>query len=168
MKIHTYLTLALALTELGCARQAKLMPMSPSEPVEIRDGYRQDGQRVAPDSLIRTLRSEPEAAPAVERAQTLATIATLLAGVGGALVGWPLGEASSGAKPHWALAGAGGGAIVIGIPLAIWADSSMDAAVASHNDLVAARRQERVPQTQQVPPPGTHQREHRSQGGVED
>jgi hypothetical protein len=154
MKTHTGLAmaLALALPELGCAHQPKLMPMRPDQPVEIREGYRQEGERVDPDSLIETLKSEPEAAPAVERAQTLATIATILAGVGGALVGWPLGEASAGAKPHWALAGAGGGAIVVGIPLAIWAGSSMDVAVASHNDLVATRRQERGPQTEPLRP----------------
>jgi hypothetical protein len=121
--------------------------MNPNQPVEIRDGYRQDGQRVEPESLLETLKSEPEAAPAVHRAQALATVATILAAVGGGLVGWPLGEAAGGSKPHWALAGAGGGAIVVGIPLAIWADSSMQSAVRSHNDWVAAQR-ERAPQAE--------------------
>ena len=117
--------------------------MNPNQPIEIRDGYRQDGERIEPKSMVEALEREPDAAPAVQRSRAFGTVATVLGALGGALVGWPLGEMAAGSsKPLWALAAVGGGAIVVAIPLAIGADSSMDSAVRSHNDRVAANRPE--------------------------
>lgn len=43
----------------------------------------------------------------------------ILAVIGGALIGWPLGTAIGGGDPEWVLAAAGAGVLAIAIPLAI-------------------------------------------------
>lgn len=66
--------------------------------------------------------------------------ALILAGAGGALVGWPLGEAAGGnPDPHWVLAGVGGGVAAVGIALGYWADAVFDDAVKAHNERIEAR-----------------------------
>lgn len=108
--------------------------MDPYRRIETQHGYQQDGKAIDPEDMARKLEREPAAAPAVRRARTLGTIATVLAGVGGALVGWPLGQAAAdNPHPTWPLAYVGGGAVVVSIPLAIWGASSMESAVEAHN-----------------------------------
>ena len=120
--------------ELGCAGGPKLAPMDPYQRIETERGYRQDGKVLDPDDMARTLEKEPAAAADVRRARTLATVATVLAAAGGALVGWPLGGgAADDPNPTWALAYAGAGAVVVSVPLLIWSGSSMANAVESHN-----------------------------------
>lgn len=45
--------------------------------------------------------------------------AQVLAGIGGALVGWQLGTYVGGGEPEWTLAAVGGGLIAVAIPLEI-------------------------------------------------
>lgn len=49
----------------------------------------------------------------------LTVTGNILAGIGGALIGWPLGTAIGGGDPEWALAGIGAGFLAIGIPVAV-------------------------------------------------
>ena len=44
-------------------------------------------------------------------------MATILSFIGGFMVGWPIGSALSGKEPNWAIAAAGGGFVLIAIPL---------------------------------------------------
>jgi hypothetical protein len=124
----------LSVGELGCAGASKLAPMDPYRRIETERGYRQDGKVLDPDDMARKLEKEPAAAADVRRARTLGTIATVLGAAGGALVGWPLGEwAADDPHPTWPLAYAGAAALVISVPLVIWAGSSMETAVETHN-----------------------------------
>ena len=45
------------------------------------------------------------------------TLATIMGGVGGFMVGWPIGTAIGGGEPNWIMAGIGAGLIVVAIPL---------------------------------------------------
>lgn len=129
-----YAVAACGLLEFGCASGANLVPMDPNRPIETEHGYQQDGKNIDPDSMSDVLEREPHAAPALHRAQTLSPISIVLAGVGGALIGWPLGQ-KMGGDPHptWGLAYAGAGTLALAIPLAIWAASSMKSAIEAHN-----------------------------------
>lgn len=61
--------------------------------------------------------------------------ALILSAAGGALLGWPLGQAIVGEEdPMWALAGVGGGLIAVSIPFAVVADNKVDNAVDAHNE----------------------------------
>ncbi len=96
--------------------------------------YTQNGKAIDPGDMADKLEKEPKAAPHVGRARALRVVSTILAAAGGALVGWPLGGYIGGdRRPNWKLAAVGGGAIAIGIPLAIWSDFSMDTGVEVHN-----------------------------------
>jgi len=129
----------LSIGELGCAGAPKLTPMDPYRRIETEHGYRQDGKVLDPDDMARKLEKEPAAAPAVRRARTLGTIATVLAAAGGVLVGWPLGEwAADDPHPTWPLAYAGGAALVVSVPLAIWSGTSFAGAVETHNRAFSA------------------------------
>jgi hypothetical protein len=58
---------------------------------------------------------------------------------GGALVGWPIGQALAGEdKPLWVLAGAGGGLIAVSIPFSVAASNNLVNAVDAHNAGVGA------------------------------
>lgn len=133
-----YAVAACGLLEFGCASGANLVPMDPNRPIETEHGYRQDGKDIDPDSMSEVLEREPHAAPALHRAQTLSPISMVLASVGGALIGWPLGQ-KMGGDPHptWELAYAGAGTALVALSLAIWADFSKKSAVEAHNRRLA-------------------------------
>lgn len=142
----SYTAILLAAASIGCAG-AKPVPMDPSRPIETKDGYKQDGKALDEGNMLDRLSEEPASQGAVTRARVLATTAVILAGVGGALVGWPLGTAAAGEDPMWELAAVGGGVIVVAIPLAIWSSASVSSAVDSHN-----QRFGNAPQSRNAPP----------------
>jgi hypothetical protein len=123
-------------SQLACAAP-QLVKMDPSRSIETDDGYQQSGKTLDPEDMTEKLSQEPAAAEHVSRARTLSTISLILAAAGGALVGWPVGAKIGGqANPPWALAYAGGGAILVSIPFALWGASSMSSAVDAHNGQV--------------------------------
>jgi hypothetical protein len=137
MKAMKWMVVALALHGLGCASQRR---MDPTRPIKVNGAifgarYEQDGEAIS--HLNEWLEKEPEAASHASRAQALSLIATLVSGVGGMMIGAPLGQELGGERdPMWPLAGVGAGVIALTIPLAIWSVSSMDSAVEAHNRLV--------------------------------
>jgi hypothetical protein len=137
---------AFALVATACAGNRQLVPMDASYRVDTRDGYAQGGRALDPESMREVLESEPEANGYVSRSKVLATTSIVLGAVGGALLGWPLGQALGGEeRPLWSLAAVGGGAIAISIPLALWSDQSWSLAVDAHN--------RRVDEKGSLPPP---------------
>jgi hypothetical protein len=119
----------------GCAG-VRQPPYDPSSPVDL-DGYKQQGRAVDRDSLKEGLLKEDGSKELVEKSRAVAIPAQILAGAGGALVGWPLGEAAGGSRdPHWVLAGVGGGVAAVGIALGFWADAIFEDAVKAHNEQV--------------------------------
>lgn len=152
----------IALTQVGCA--AGLSKMNPSQPIAIDTGffaarYKQDGNPLAVSDVADQLESNPETASDASRGRTLRVISSIVAGVGGALVGIPVGQAIVGERePLWALAGAGGAAIAVSIPLAIWSDVSMDSAVEAHNRSVASVPQTAATEGAAAPGPRAQQR----------
>jgi len=108
--------------------------MDPSAPIETKGGYRQNGKPLDRDSMLARLREEPASEEDIAAAQSLGVLGQVLGAVGGALLGWPIGEKLGGAeKPHWGLAIAGGATIAVALPLAFWSDGKVSQAVDSHN-----------------------------------
>lgn len=121
-------------TTLGCAANTHLAPMDPSQRIETENGYRQHGEQLDVKAMGDALEREPDAGPHARRSKVVGTLAVALAGIGGGLIGWPLGEKAGGSEnPHWGLAYAGAGAAVLSIPLLIWSVSSLSSAVDAHN-----------------------------------
>lgn len=127
-----------ALNQAACAGTT-LPPMQPDRPVEIQHGflgarYEQDGRPINQADLLEHLEQDPAAAPAASRYKTLMVVTTGLAAVGGGLIGWPIGQKLAGEeKPIWPLAYAGVGAVLLTIPLGVWANSSLNSAVEAFN-----------------------------------
>ncbi len=66
--------------------------------------------------LVKTMEPNEQAYKEIKAAQSTYTLAIIVGGVGGFMVGWPLGTALSGGEPNWIFAGIGAGLIVISIP----------------------------------------------------
>ncbi len=131
------LGLAVSVLVFGCGTAPR--KFDPKSPIEVRSGglgntYAQGGEVLDHRDMLDKLGEEPQTASQISGAKTLGTIAMVGATVGGALVGWPLGQAAAGrTDPEWALAAVGGGVILVSLPLAFWGDSKVSDAVMTHN-----------------------------------
>lgn len=81
--------------------------------------YRQNNQKLTPAELMETLKTNPAAYTEMKKARTNQTFSFIFSGVGGFMVGWPIGTAAGGGDPNWTLAGIGAGLIVAAIPFEI-------------------------------------------------
>ena len=106
------------------------------ESQKVFGGYRFyiDGQKLNGEELTKELQVDPAAFKIFKKAKTNSTVATILGGAGGALVGFPIGTAIGGGTPNWALAGIGAGLVAIGIPFNVAANKKAKAAVDLYND----------------------------------
>jgi hypothetical protein len=128
------LVLTISVVASGCVSLQQPVKMDPHRPIETEHGYQQDGFDLDRGDMVNQLSRERASASAVSRARTLATVSVILASAGGALIGWPIGEAAGGSDhPHWPLAYAGGAALGLAIPMALFASSSIGSAVDAHN-----------------------------------
>lgn len=86
---------------------------------KVFGGYQfyQGAQRLSMNQLVRTMESNQQAYNQIKSAQSNYTLATIIGGVGGFMVGWPIGTALGGGEPNWTLAGIGAGLIVVSIPI---------------------------------------------------
>jgi hypothetical protein len=81
--------------------------------------YRQNDQKLSAAGLMEKLRENPAAFSEMKKARTNQTFSAIFSGVGGFMVGWPLGTAAGGGDANWTLAGIGAGLIVAAIPFEI-------------------------------------------------
>lgn len=92
--------------------------------IEIRKSfwgttYRQNDRKLTPGELMETLKTNPAAYTEMKKARTNQTFSSIFSGVGGFMVGWPIGTAAGGGEANWTLAGIGAGLIVAAIPFEI-------------------------------------------------
>jgi hypothetical protein len=82
-------------------------------------GYKfyQGQKRLNMNQLANAMKPNEQAYQQIKSAQTTYTLATVIGGVGGFMVGWPMGAALAGGQPNWAMAGIGAGLIVVSIPI---------------------------------------------------
>lgn len=82
-------------------------------------GYQfyQDGKRLTVSQLVKAMQPNEQAYQAIRQAQSSYTLASVIGGAGGFMVGWPLGAALAGGKANWTMAGIGAGLIVVSIPI---------------------------------------------------
>ena len=99
-------------------------------------GYQfyQNEKLLTMNQLVKTMESNQEAYKVIKSAQSNNTLAQILGGVGGFLVGWPIGTALGGGEPNWTLAGIGAGVIVVAIPVSQKANKQSKRAVDIYNE----------------------------------
>jgi hypothetical protein len=142
-RLRVGLALLFLLGLVDCAG-TPLRSFDPSRAIEIKEGrYEQDGEPLARADLIEGLKGqvgEADASSAAEQAQVLGTLGMVVAVPGGAMIGYPLGQALGGDEhPRWSVAAIGAGVAVAGIALGFGADAALASAVKSHNHFIAAK-----------------------------
>jgi hypothetical protein len=95
--------------------------------------YTQKGDKMTLQDLARTMESNPEASKLIRQAQTNNTISLITGGIGGFLIGYPIGTAISGKEPNWILAGIGAGIAIISFPLSSSANKKAKQAIELYN-----------------------------------
>ena len=137
IETSTALLASCALLQVGCATTgAKL---DTREPIEKRSAflgtsYEQHGEKLDSSDLIDKLEDDPASSADVSAARAWSVVGIILAGAGGALVGWPLGQKLAGDDdPAWVLAGVGGGLFAVSIPFSVLAAGSFEDAVDAYN-----------------------------------
>ncbi len=95
--------------------------------------FLQNGKSLKFSEMESMMKSNTEAYQLIKSAKTNNGMAMVLGGVGGALIGWPLGTAMGGGEPNWTLAGIGAGLVVVSIPISSKANKKALKAVAIYN-----------------------------------
>ncbi len=122
--------------------------MNPQAPVEKHSAflgtrYEQDGKPLDNADMLEQLHKEPQPDDELAGQSAFAVTSIILAAVGGALIGWPIGQAIAGKeKPLWPLAGVGGGFIAVSIPFGIVSANKVDNAVDAHNRATGTAHEE--------------------------
>jgi hypothetical protein len=116
---------------------------TPSDSIFIQKnffGYKfyQKDTRLNFNQLPYIMGGDQEAYRLVKKASSTNTIAAIISGTGGFLVGWQLVTALVGGDPNWAMAGAGVGLIVISIPISAKSYRQSLQAVNTYNSGLAA------------------------------
>ena len=81
--------------------------------------FSKNGEVLRPKELLEITKSNPEAYKAMKKAKTNNDVGSVIGGIGGALVGFPLGTAVAGGKANWTVAAVGAGLIAVSIPFII-------------------------------------------------
>ncbi len=95
--------------------------------------YKQNGNRITMNNLVKAMESNTEAFTLMKKAQSNTILATVIGGLGGALIGFPIGTALGGGKANWTLAGIGAGLAAISIPISAKANKNARKAVEIYN-----------------------------------
>ncbi len=82
-------------------------------------GYRfYQGERLLiMKQLVNIMKPDEQAYKEIKAAQSTNTLATILGGAAGFMIGWPIGTALGGGEPNWTMAAVGAGLIVVSIPI---------------------------------------------------
>lgn len=102
---------------------------------KVFGGYQfyQGEQRLNVNQLVNTMKPNNQAYQQIKSAQSTYTLATIIGGVGGFMVGWPIGTALGGGEPNWTIAGIGAGLIVVSIPISQSFNKKAKQAVETYN-----------------------------------
>lgn len=72
-----------------------------------------DGLKISSDGVEQIMRSNPNALELLRQGNKQSNGASVVGGIGGILIGWPIGTAIAGGDPVWELAAVGAGISVI-------------------------------------------------------
>ena len=93
----------------------------------------QNGEILKYQALKSVMESNSTALAILKKGKGSDAFAQTLAGIGGALIGFPLGQAIGGGDANWVLAGVGAGLVGISIPISSGANKKIKQAVELYN-----------------------------------
>ncbi|WGH74750.1 hypothetical protein P8625_11740 [Tenacibaculum tangerinum] len=105
------------------------------EKEKVFGGYKYsiNGKAVSMKEMVNLMESDAKAMALMKKAKSNTTLATILGGAGGALIGFPVGAAIGGGEANWTIAGVGAGLIIVAIPIASGANKKANEAVDLYN-----------------------------------
>jgi outer membrane lipoprotein SlyB len=101
--------------------------------------YTYNDELISLGDLANIMESNTEAFELIKKGRTNRSLSGVLGFVGGALVGWPIGNVIGGGDPNWTLAGIGAGVIVVAIPISSRANKNINQAVELYNASVDSK-----------------------------
>ncbi len=95
---------------------------SSSDSITIKKGfggnqYYQNDQVLKLPQMVKIMKLNEQASKEIKTAQSTYTLASILGGAGGFMLGWPIGTALGGGEPNWTMAGIGAGLLLVSIPI---------------------------------------------------
>ena len=96
--------------------------------------FYQHGQVLRPKQMLNKMSGNQVAYDYMKKAKTNYDVAQVLGGIGGFMVGWPIGTAIGGGEPNWTMAAIGGGIVLLALPLNHGFNKNAKKAVGSYND----------------------------------
>jgi hypothetical protein len=129
----------LILTALTFCLQAVSHSQTNSEPLTLKNNFfgwqfRHRGEKLSLAEASDLMSVNEQATAYMRSARSNYTMAQIVSGVGGFMVGYPVGTSMGGGKPNWALAGVGAGLIAVSVPFSIKANKQAKNAVAAYNE----------------------------------
>lgn len=115
MKKIIYIITLMVFVSFNAKAQTNDQPISMKKTLGTY-AFSQDGKRLKLSEITSLLQNNTEALKLFSKAKTNNTVAMILGGIGGALIGFPIGSAISGGEANWGLAGIGGALSLIAIP----------------------------------------------------
>ena len=136
MKKHI-ITLLLICFAFGSSYAQNQDP-TPEQEIEMKAsllGYRffKDGQRLTWKELVEATEAVEEANLLIKKAKTQNLIVNISAGVGGFMIGFPIGQKINDYEPTWELAYIGGAILIAGFPFAIKAFNNVNKGIDNYN-----------------------------------
>lgn len=116
---------------------------------EYITGYKfyQNDKYLTTNDLVSIMESNSEAYQLIKSAQSNKIFSQLLGGVGGFLIGWPVGSAIAGDEPNWTMAIVGAGLVFISFPFSAKSNRKTKNAVDIYNaEFLSSLRYEFKPQ----------------------
>jgi hypothetical protein len=126
---NVFLTLFVFVATLFCCHAQKI------EPQKVFGGYNfsVNGQNLKMGELVDMMQPNPAASQLISTAQSQNTISSILAYLGGGLVGWEIGNLITGKKMNLAVGGSGVALICIALPVGSAAEKNTLKAVDLYN-----------------------------------
>ena len=97
------------------------------------------GERLNLNQLPEIMQDNQEAYHLIGKAKLSNTVASIISGTGGFLIGWQLANAAIGGEPKWGIAALGVGLMGVSISLFIRSDMKTHQAVSQYNGGLGAR-----------------------------
>lgn len=95
--------------------------------------YIQHGHKMTFGELVKVMEGNLEAQSLIKKAKANNVTATILGGVGGFFIGYPIGRAIGGGEPYWSLVGVGLGFVGLSVAISASANSKAKNAVGLYN-----------------------------------
>lgn len=100
--------------------------------------FTKGGESISMKAVILDMQDDNDAQAMMKSARSTYTLAQITGGIGGFMIGWPLGTAIAGGEPNWTFAGIGTAIAVASIPIYKSSERKAKSAIDGYNSRLTA------------------------------